>query len=899
MHSTRKLFVRLLGLVTIFLFFFGTPLVSAFFARYVVSNSSVVATLDSLESTTTPLGISLDIAFNSYFDWAEGGAVYKIDRLHFCELYDDNDNCIDEVQDLCPYVSVAPNTNDGTAESTEIARTPDQNDPVKIANGEINSADDLVDNWEVKIKSPCFEGECPADYDSLVNGSPLPQSLKGKTFNCELYVESAQPPILVQDIIKSNTAYAATFNQMSLNIVFTGVYTPPVTGSSNVLFIPGLEASRLYKEKSILGFTVEDQLWEPNTNGDAVDLYMNSDGTSVNPNIYAKEIIDETNIPLPTGFISPNIYKSFSSMLDGLVSSGDIIAWQPYAYDWRQGVQDIVDNGTQLRDGKYTLTSAISSLSSASKSGKVTIIAHSNGGLIAKALLKKLSEDKTAGRNSLIDKIDKVILVASPQLGTPSAVPAILHGYDQDINPFYIYPFMNRSSARELGRNMPSAYGLLPSAEYYNHVSNPVVSFLPNLFDPYITNEINNYGQNISSYNGQKNFMIGTDGRSDPAISNVLKPIKAQQNLISEAETLHSSIDNFVIPSSIKVIQIAGWGLDTISGFQYNTNSVCPSTSYSGCIGVYALDETPIFTSDGDKTVVTPSALATDGEKWWLNLPLSNRGVLNKDHKHADILEVPSLLDFIFNRIKDLEINPTVYLSTSTPVDILDKLRLSVHSPVSLDAYDAFGNHTGKVCPAGSSNCYIEENIPNSSYYEFGEGKYINLPKDDFQKVDLQGTDVGTFTYNSTVVDSGGQQTTSSFVDIPVTTQTQGEITLDQTGVPQIKLDVTGDGVTDFTLKPAATFDPIVYLQIMKTTVDSLDISKDKKESFDKKIEKIIKSLQKSKTSKALSAIDSFKQNLQKTLSKPDPKKSKSKKLSKSDAQMLLDMLNKLLDNLS
>lgn len=894
MHSTRKLFVRLLGLVTIFLFFFGTPLVSAFFARYVVSNSSVVATLNSLESTTTPLGISLDSAFNSYFDWAEGGAVYKIDRLHFCELYDNNDNCIDEVQDLCPYVSVAPNTNDGTAESTEIARTPDQNDPVKIANGEINSVDDLVDNWEVKIKSPCFEGECPADYDSLVNGVPLPQSLKGKTFNCELYVESAQPPILVQDIIKSNTAYAAAFNQMSLNIVFTGVYTPPVTGSSNVLFIPGLEASRLYSSSS----GSAKQLWEPHGNTDVEALYLNTDGTSIDSNIYTSEIIKETNVPLPTGPLGQNIYKSFSTMMDGLVTTGKINRWESYAYDWRLGVQNIVDNGTPYLAENIKLDALLQVLVSSSKNGKVTIIAHSNGGLIAKAFLKKLQDDKLAGRNNLIDKVDVLILVAVPEIGTAKAVPAILHGFDSSLGYGWL---MDDLHARELGRNMPGGYGLLPSREYINHIAASPATFVDSLLSGPAHDLFSAYGSAIDSYSEYRNFIFGNEGRVNPLVDQINLPIKISQSLFSQAESLHDSIDAWIPPSGLRVIEVAGWGLDTVASFEYYPKFSCNvNTAPQSCVTV--LDERPRFTIDGDKTVVTPSAqylgFKFNSEKWWFNLSAYNKYKFSKI-SHSNILEGEPILSFINNQFDSSANFSKTYIGTTTPIVDSSHFRVSIHSPVSLDAYDSLGNHTGKICPPTSDFCYIEENIPNSSYLEFGEGKYINLTEDGLQKIKLQGTDTGSFVFDFQTAYPNGTATTSTFIDIPVTTQTQGEITLDQTGVPQIKLDVTGDGVTDFTLKPSVTFDPVVYLQIMKTTIDSLDISKDKKESFDKKIEKIIKSLQKSKTSKALSAIDSFKKNLQKTLSKPDPKKSKSNKLSRSDAQMLLDMLNKLLDNLS
>ena len=60
----------------------------------------------------------------------------------------------------------------------------------------------------------------------------------------------------------------------------------------------------------------------------------------------------------------------------------------------------------------------------------------------------------------------------------------------------------------------------------------------------------------------------------------------------------------------------------------------------------------------------------------------------------------------------------------------------------------------------------------------------------------------------------------------------------------------------------------------------------------------LTKSIQKGKIDKAKIKVDKFKNILQNRLSKPDPKHPKPKKLTKTDAQLLLDMLNGLLDNI-
>jgi hypothetical protein len=891
--------IKIYFVFVLLLFLFITPFSFAFFSKFIVNNTPVSFTIDVLQSTTTPLNVSIDPSYSSLLDAGEGGALYKISRLHFCTDYDIDGNCIDQVSDLCPYISLEPNTQIGTVESTENGFSQNMDNVFLQANGEISDTQDIVDNWNIKIHSPCFQGECPNGYDQNVRGVPLDSSLKGKTFHCQVVVESVDPPVLVQRILGTNKVFA--FNQknaIDVTVTFTGSgYVDQTSKISNVLFIPGLEASRLYEKKTILGLQIEDQLWEPNANSDAKDLFMDTNGKSIKQGIYTKDIIEETNTPVPVGFAGQNIYKSFSKMMNDMVRDNVIVAWQSFPYDWRKGVQDIVDNGIEMDGSNFKLDQAVDYLSSASRTGKVTIISHSNGGLITKAFLKKLIDDKTAGRNNLIDKIDKVILVASPQLGTPSAVPAILHGYDQDINPFYIYSLINTETARELARNMPSAYGLVPSSEYFNHITNPVISFTQNILDPYISNQIINFGQTILNYHNERNYMIGTEGRISPATSDILKPIKANSSLLTQAEKLHSDIDNLVLPSSIKVIQIAGWGIDTISGFEYETSKPCPLPTTMGCTGKYILDERPIFTSDGDKTVVSPSALAMSGEKWYIDVNRYNIG-FTLDRDHHDLLEVNPIINLISSIIKNEDYSKIKYTSTTTPIDNSNRLRLSVHSPVDIDSYDNFGNHTGKVCQNNFSSCYIEEGIPNSSYYEFGEGKYINIPETNLKNITLEGNGIGTFTFEADIVHPDNSKSSFRFVDIPVTTLSKGEVNINQNSIPLLKLDVSGDGIADFAIEPSNDFDPIMYLQIMKSTINTLDISRNKKLEFNKKIDNIIKSLQKNKSKKALETINKFKYEISKNMYKKDREHDRKKNISKSDAQMLLDMLNKLLDNL-
>lgn len=711
------------------------------------------------------------------------------------------------------------------------------------------------------------------------------------------------------DNVQRGGVWAATPDSFTPSVFYGGI--PDVVAScstdcfSNVLFLPGLESSRLYKQKSVLGLPVEDQLWEPNVNSDVEDLYLNTNGTSKNLGIYTRDVIKESNTPISTGAAGQNIYKSFSDTMDKLVTHKKIKQWQAFPYDWRQSPDDVVITPQNIGDGNTaSLISVLQSLVDSSNDGKVTIIAHSNGGLVAKALLKKLQDDKIAGRNNLIDNVDILILVAVPEIGTAKAVPAILHGYDQAIAGGLL---MDDTHARELGRNMLSAYGLLPSKEYLNHVTGtPLATFIDNIIPSNLTTKlVKTFGVSVDSYNEYKNFLFGTEGRVNPPIDQTNLPISLSQDLFTKAENLHNSIDLWVPPSTMKVIEVAGWGLDTVASMEYYPRHVCSEQGVSGACGDI-LDERPVFTSDGDKTVVVSSAqymsLNGNSDKYWVNLFQINNDKfpLDVNIEHKNILETKPILDIISSAINQTSVPDSIYLSKIAPIDTKNRLRLSIHSPVTLDAYDANGNHTGKICPPASDFCYAEENIPNSSYLEFGEGKYLNLPEDQAKSIKLQGTDVGTFTYDSQKVLPNGTFATSSFVDIPVTTQTQAEITLNPaTQIPQLALDVTGDGVTDFTLVPNTTFDPVTYLQVMRATIDSLDLAPAKIKAFDTRVDNIIKSIQKGKIDKAKLKADKFESVLEKKLAKGDPKKPKPKKLSKTDAQLLLDMLNTLLDNIN
>src|SRR3989338_6387142 len=495
------------------------------------------------------------------------------------------------------------------------------------------------------------------------------------------------------------------------------------TGHSSIAFIPGIQASRLYRQQ-----TFENQLWEPNAPLDVDAMYMNEDGTSEDPDIYTRDVIDETNLVLPddpTGLVlSFNVYKKFMASLDDEVSAGSIAAWKALPYDWRLPFEDVIKGGVETDDGNISYLTPVTdtpymiqqleSLVADSANSKVSLVTHSMGGLIAKTLLIELQRMKAEEGNNLIDHIDRLIMVAHPQLGTPKAVASLLHGDEQSIPPrkfgIPLGFIVSQEAARRLGQNMVSAYSLIPSSRYFQIVdtdTQPLIEFAPEL--DRIAGMRNLAGQNISNEAELRQFLTGNlngwtreQAATDTDVPNVLLP-----DLLNEAKTTHDAIDAWTPPAHLAVYQVAGWGADTISGIRYDDcdTPFCIDT-------IYTLDRKLLETQEGDGTVVVASATVMDTQILYLNLPSHNgelRG-LRRNRSHADILEVEQLQELIKQIIHDslnFDNLPT-HFSLTKPEPKADekKLRIRGLSPISIDVNDTFGNHTG---PVSNSNGQLFE----------------------------------------------------------------------------------------------------------------------------------------------------------------------------------------------
>ena len=580
-------------------------------------------------------------------------------------------------------------------------------------------------------------------------------------------------------------AWAGYFSNSTVEAFTFKVVSPAKpAGGPSVLFLPGIMSTRLNDGTG-------SRLWEPSGDNDIQKLYLDSNGKSVN-DIQVGDVIGTFDGPL---LFNVDIYKSFLDDLAEASSTGVISSYYAYPYDWRLSMPDI------LADGK--LVAKVKELAAQSGTGKVTIVAHSNGGLVAKALVNALGDQAP-------DLIDQLILVAVPQVGTPQAIGTVLHGFNAGIRFRY-----SAARARDFAQNTPMAYQLLPLGDYRNNTGYRIDQALVTFKDGSLTQPfINKYGYAITDGSELDQFLRGVDGRAAPAYDDMYDPTIANGTLLDKAEALNQTLGaSWTPPAGITVHEIAGVGEPTLAGITYKT--------IQKCVDVTRVDDRPVclkyedelsydpnLVLDGDGTVIEPSALAISASssavhRWWVKLDDFNR-----DHhplstlpelgflavKHAGILSIAETDSLILDNLilKSNSVVPAYLYDHIPAISGDNRLIFTLHSPLSLGAVDNNGYTVG----ADSSE------IPGATYERYGEVQVLSVPVGTDFTLKLNGESAGSFTLEAQEVHGGTVTSSTTFSAIPSTASSKAEMnfasgTLSSSSA--LKLDYNGDGTTDTT----------------------------------------------------------------------------------------------------
>ncbi|MFQ5541140.1 MAG: hypothetical protein ACE5F4_02750, partial [Candidatus Paceibacteria bacterium] len=570
---------------------------------------------------------------------------------------------------------------------------------------------------------------------------------------------------------------------------------------SSVVFLPGLQGSAL-ETTGLLD--TNDTLWPPTLGEVGRDLEQLAfeNGEPVEDSVVVEGIINKS--------YGQEVYQGFTNFMDMQVAidadtgTSTIKAWEPLAYDWRYAPDYIALHGATTTSGVVDFVERIETLANDSYTGKVTIVAHSYGGLVGKALIRRLMEE---GKEDLIDTF---IMAGSPQLGTPQAIAGLLHGEGSDLgDDFNILGFMplklvTKNRARTLGDTLPSAHHLLPSEQYFANVPDPVITFT----EPQSAFEASRlvgkwhaaYGTHISNLNDMVNFLTAAFVPRRESSNNFKNPNVLNTNLVEDAIEWHRGYDAFSFPRAMRVVQIAGWGLPTIKGIEYRYRKSGDDTKEEEGNNVYKLR----LTTEGDFTVVYPSAVASGGtETYYFNLFEFVKDTESK-YEHKDMVSVDPVQSVINDVLHRNVVTENRYISNIKwePTDEADTLIISAHSPVTLGVTDQFGNYTG-ITPGQDPDVdilTITTDIPGSSYFTVGDATYIVLPNDGVYTFVMGGTGEGDVTVIIETLTGGDNQQTTATYNFTVSESSEADFTIADGTPSDIALDQDGDGIIDATI---------------------------------------------------------------------------------------------------
>lgn len=574
------------------------------------------------------------------------------------------------------------------------------------------------------------------------------------------------------DAVSDYVTYASVLTSPHVSV-------PQTPCCSSVLFLPGIMGTRLYEGT--------DKRWEPRGENDIVRLYLNTSGTSVNT-VQAKEVIGTFDGPL---LFNEDLYKNFLNDLYLKKTSGYLNNYIAYGYDWRLSLDKI------LADNK--LVDTVKSLAKSSKTGKVTVVSHSNGGLLAKKLINQLGADSSRF-------VDEVILVGTPQLGTPQAIGSLLHGFDSGIPLRY-----SKARARDFAKNSPMSYNLVPHSDYFNStgvgINVPLATFEPgnatNIF-------IGKYGYGINTTNELFSFLRGLEGRRPAAFDNLNSPAIVNSALLSNSDSEIQSINNsWVPPVGIKLQQIAGVGVETVYQIEYKTvNDV--------------LQYTPKFTIDGDETVIEPSALATSvsdrkARRWWFNLQKYKQVTGSNNGRHRSLLELGEIRSLIFNNIIGTSTNNSFgYISSLKPALVGgNHIDFILHSSLSLSYIDTEGVVVNESNPENK----------HAVFRRFGEVQVIHVYDQNPGVIKLTGENKSPFTLEVEETSEGKVVYQTSFNDVPSKAITEAFININKSSsdpMSRLQINFEGNSSTDSSQAPVNGEDVIISNDVKATSTGKL-----------------------------------------------------------------------------
>lgn len=577
----------------------------------------------------------------------------------------------------------------------------------------------------------------------LLTQENIPAGLKIKDINCTTtdpnnqFFHYPNGIEIIAGTVTSGQSITCTFNNVK-------AITP-------VLIVPGLMGTEikdgeelLWADMGRMAVDVNDSFVDP--------LSFNKNLIPSDSDVYASDVIKTKTLFGATVYnYSGELINEFKGQgyIEGTGADATLFT---FPYDWRYGASGKYANGKTNSD---LLKEKIQQILQQTGSDKVDVVAHSLGGLIVK---KYVASAQGAGEPS---KINKAVFVGVPNTGAPKSVKVLLQGDNFGV------PWLADSEIKKISENMPAAYDLLPSQQYYNQKGSFIKTINEDIFN--LT-----YSEKDLNYLETESFLINDHQLNSAGFD--------------KAENLHTeAFDNFDM-------RTAGVDLYAIDGCKAGTLGAIIEKSSKNVFGGTDISYNKPKLIPGDGTVPLESAT---------NLPIDqNKKYYSLSGKHSKMLSADGSRQKIVNLISGSNLNIANNLISQNINECnLNGKAISVFSPVDIFVTDQNGNRLGLA----EDKSIINE-IPNADFELMGDHKFVYLPQDggEIYSINLTGTDNGTFTIKSQDIINSQGGTVEVFNNLPVTPTLTGGINFNADNSTTLLIKETPNSQLK-TISPSAT----------------------------------------------------------------------------------------------
>ena len=363
---------------------------------------------------------------------------------------------------------------------------------------------------------------------------------------------------------------------------------PPPAEGGPVIFIPGTLGTYLARDNG-----AGDERWVQ-----ACAVYHNKgDGADLNPDVLGDLTIaangeDDLNPTARIGVATNRGWQgvirqagcnfsdeeAYAPILDRLVAAGYVYRVNPLLPPPGSPSQTLFPLGTDWRrsaawNAKNRLLPLIDRALEGRPAGtRVTILAHSQGGLTVNALLSQGTCGQVGSCTAVLGKIGRVVTFGTPYLGAPKATSQLAFHYpcQQYADPTVPSPGFGRScwvdqgTVQNLVADASGLLELIAQPNYYRLAQAQPVFGLRQTFAPAYNHQYRSYTESINPTTGFLGPTLGrfTDfRRSSPTYKG---PRAFNLPMIQQAADLHAAMDLWnPIDPTVQLLRVVGTGKPT------------------------------------------------------------------------------------------------------------------------------------------------------------------------------------------------------------------------------------------------------------------------------------------------------------------------------------------------